>query len=183
MAVVEKQPYQVIRQLDGGAELRRYPAHRVVSVDVSGGFAESGNVGFGPLVGYISGANTESQKIAMTAPVVLEPHAEGQQTVSFVLPEAWWTKPAPTPLQPGLRIEERPETTVAALRFRGLWRESRVLEHTRILREILDTQDLVESGDAFYARYDPPSMPGPLRRNEVLIPVTDSSGTVATERS
>lgn len=175
--MVEKQPYRLIRSLGGGAELRHYPAHRVVSIDVRGGFDQAGNLGFGPLVGYISGANTASQKIAMTAPVVLEPDDTGQQTVSFVLPQSWWNSPAPTPSHPAVRIDDRPEVTVAALRFRGLWREQRVLEHTRVLREIVARAGLVESGAVLYARYDPPSMPGPLRRNEVMIPVAEATAT------
>ena len=77
---------------------------------------------------------------------MLEPHQGGQQTVSFVLPESWRDKPAPDPSHPGLRIEDRPEMTVAALRFRGLWRDQRVHEQTDLLREILQREGLVASG-------------------------------------
>ena len=49
--MVEQQPYRVIRKLGGGAELRHYPPHRVVSVDVRGGFSEAGKSRVWPLGG------------------------------------------------------------------------------------------------------------------------------------
>lgn len=173
--MVERQPYEVLRGLGGGVEVRRYPAHRVVSVDVSSGIEQAGNIGFRPLVGYISGANDSGQKIAMTTPVLLEPHAHGQQTVSFVLPEEWWTGDVPYPRQDGVRVDSRDEGVVGAIRFRGLWREDRVREHETILRRVLTQHGIETVGEPFFARYDPPSVPGMFRRNEVLIPVALAS--------
>jgi hypothetical protein len=39
------------------------------------------------------------------------------------------------------------------------------------LRDWIATQRLMPSGEAEFAFYDAPMIPGPLRRNEVLIPV------------
>ncbi len=169
--MVERQPYELIRDLGDNVELRHYPSHRVVSVDVQGGFDHAGNLGFGPLVGYISGANDAGQKIAMTSPVVLEPTDEGSQTVSFVLPQKWWDQDLPEPTARGVRVESRPESTIAARRFRGLWREARVREQENILLDVLAREAITPAGAVFYARYDPPSVPGLFRRNEVLVPV------------
>lgn len=169
--MVEKQPYQVERSLGESMELRRYPAHRVVSVDVRGGIEEAGNLGFGPLVGYISGANASRQKIAMTAPVLQE-ESDGHHRVSFVLPQDWWDRQAPAPLGDQVRIEDRPAEVFAAITFRGGWREEKVRTQETVLRDTLQAQGIQATGPAVYARYDPPSVPGIFRRNEVLIPVS-----------
>lgn len=169
--MVEKQPYQVERSLGESMELRQYPAHRVVSVDVRGGIEEAGNLGFGPLVGYISGVNASRQKIAMTAPVLQE-ESDDYHRVSFVLPQEWWDRDAPAPLGEQVRIEDRPAEVFAAITFRGGWREQKVRAQENVLRETLQAQGLHVTGPALYARYDPPSVPGMFRRNEVLIPVS-----------
>lgn len=169
--MVEKQPYQVERSLGESMELRQYPAHRVVSVDVRGGIEEAGNLGFGPLVGYISGVNASRQKIAMTAPVLQE-ESDDYHRVSFVLPQEWWDRDAPAPLGEQVRIEDRPAEVFAAITFRGGWREEKVRAQENVLRETLQARGLHVTGPALYARYDPPSVPGMFRRNEVLIPVS-----------
>lgn len=170
MVVVEKQPYEVQRSLGDSMELRHYPAHRVVSVDVRGGIEEAGNLGFGPLVGYISGANESRQKIAMTAPVLQE-ESDSHHRVSFVLPEQWWDRDVPAPLGDQVQIEDRPAGFFASITFRGGWRENKVRSQERLLRDTLQAEGIQVQGPALYARYDPPSVPGIFRRNEVLLPV------------
>ena len=169
--MVEHQPYEVLTTLDDHVELRHYPAHRVVSVDVQGGFDQAGSLAFGPLVGYISGANDAGQKIAMTSPVVLRPSGEHQQRVSFVLPQKWWSEVVPDPTRPGVWIHDKPASVVAARRFRGAWREARVRQQEKALLESLQRQGVTPVGDVFYARYDPPSVPPVFRRNEVLVEI------------
>ena len=66
--MVEQQRYDVIETLPGGVEIRSYPEHQVISVDVRAGLSDAGNIGFRPLVSYISGYNLSGEKIAMTAP-------------------------------------------------------------------------------------------------------------------
>jgi len=170
--VVERQPYSVVEDLGDRIELRRYPAHRVVSVDVNASLEDAGSLGFGPLVRYISGANRSGERIAMTSPVLLEPHNPGSHRVSFVLPEQWWGRVAPVPTATGVLIEDRPAGTMAAIRFRGWWRSERVRSHEEQLRAALSSRGIPVIGAALYARYDPPSVPGPLRRNEILLPVS-----------
>lgn len=169
--MVEKQPYRVLERLGERAEIRFYPAHRVVSVDVSADLEDAGKLGFGPLVGYISGANAAGRSIAMTSPVLLEPKDDNRHLVSFVLPEAWWNREAPRPLGDRVRVEDRPAGTVAAIRFRGWWRKEKVSEQLEMLRGMLESRGIKPTGDPLFARYDPPNVPGFLRRNEVLIPV------------
>lgn len=169
--MVEKQPYRVERSLGDSVEIRHYPAHRVITVDVHGGIEEAGTLGFRPLAGYISGANVAGQKIAMTAPVLQE-EADDHYRVSFVLPTDWWDREAPAPVGDRVRVEDRPAGLFGAITFRGRWKETTVREHESTLRRVLADNSISVTGPALYARYDPPTVPGIFRRNEVLVPVS-----------
>jgi len=85
--MAKAQPFEVLSTLAGGIELRHYPAHTVISVEVNADFESAGSMAFGPLVSYISGANATGQKMAMTSPVVQAPHANSH-TISFVCQKA-----------------------------------------------------------------------------------------------
>ena len=67
--MTEQQPYELLQRYPH-FELRRYPAHLVAEVEVTGSFDRAGNAAFRPLFNYISGTNTARRTVAMTAPVV-----------------------------------------------------------------------------------------------------------------
>lgn len=171
--MVELQAYRVVRELTHGAELRHYPAHDVVCVDVRGDFETAGYQGFGFLASYISGQNESGTRIAMTSPVLQQSADESQHTLCFVIPEMVALGGSPAPLSPGVKVEHRTAGLVAALGFRGTWRRESVKRATAQLRLALSESGLDVVGEPQYARYNPPSVPGFLRRNEVLIPVHD----------
>jgi len=169
--VVEQQRYEPVDALPGGVEIRSYPEHQVISVDVRAGMSEAGNVGFGPLVSYISGYNVSGQKIAMTAPVIQAPESSEQHRISFVLPSqsgVTWPEPA----DPRVRLESKAQSLVAALGFRGYWRETHVMEQEQKLLAALEGSGYLPVGEPYFARYNPPSVPGIFRRNEVLVAVS-----------
>ena len=115
--MTEIQPYDVESVFDG-FEVRAYPQHVLVEVDVSGEFGEAGSRGFRPLIGYISGNNHGNTTIAMTAPVIQAPVGD-RFTVSFVLPEGMDAASVPTPSARGVRTRVVPAGRVAARRFSG----------------------------------------------------------------
>jgi hypothetical protein len=169
--VVEQQRYEVVEALPGGVQIRSYTEHQVVSVDVRGSLSDAPNLGFSPLVSYISGYNLSGQKIAMTAPVIQAPESAGQHRISFVLPhipQATWPEPA----DPRVRLETKFASLVAALGFRGYWRERHVVDQNQKLLDALEGSRYSPSGEPYFARYDPPSVPGLFRRNEVLVAIT-----------
>lgn len=167
--MTEVQPYSVVRQL-GGAELRRYPPHTVVSVMRGGSLADAGMSAFGSLAGYISGRNRANQQIAMTAPVVQHPATDGYR-VSFVMPASMTDAPAPA--DPELSVKVEPGGLVAAVQFSGLANEAAFRRHGQELLELLAEHGLQPAGDVFYARYNGPWTPPFMRRNEALVAVTD----------
>lgn len=169
--MVEQQRYDVVESLPGGIEIRSYPEHQVISVDVRAGLSDAGNIGFRPLVNYISGNNEASQQIAMTAPVIQAPGGGEKVTVSFVLPYRDDAQPWPEPVDPRVKLETKPKSLVAAIRFRGLWRTETVLDAESQLRSGLEQSGYEIEGKAYFARFNPPSTPGFLRRNEALVGV------------
>lgn len=169
--MTEIQPYRVVGTLPNSAgtdiELREYPQHVVVNVDARGDFLRAGNLGFQPLLRYISGANASRTPIAMTAPVIQQPRTADDHTISFVLPAELTDAPAPTDARVRTRVV--PPGQVAALRFAGGANETRFAERGRELAAAVAAAGRATEGEVYFARYDPPWKPGFLKRNEALL--------------
>lgn len=180
--MTEKQVYELV-QTYPDFELRRYPSHVVAEVVVRAPFADAGNAAFRTLAGYIGGQNRSAGKIAMTAPVVqrdAEPIAmtapvlqtqgdgEGEYAVSFVLPSTYTLETAPVPTDPAVRLHEHPTTLSAARRYRGRWTQASFEHHWALLVDAVRGAGLTPVGPPRWARFDPPIVPAPLRRNEVV---------------
>jgi hypothetical protein len=168
----EQQPYDVLEEYPD-FELRWYPEHVVAETRVTGSFEGVGNRAFRRLVGYISGRNSRSAKVAMTAPVVQEPEDEpsGRYVVSFVMPAGFDLAGAARPTDPDIRLRRVPAHTAAALRFSGRWTRGRYDDHARRLLAALGAAGLEVDGPLRFARFDPPWTPWFRRRNEVVAPV------------
>jgi hypothetical protein len=180
---VEQPAFKSIES-DGRYELRDYAPYLIAETRVEASFLDAGNVAFGRLFRYISGANQPGQKIAMTAPVtqsrgekiamtapVQQVAESGAYRVGFIVPARYTRETVPQPTDPRVTIREVPRRLVASWRYSGRWTEARFREEEQQLRRELTARGLVAAGDAEIARYNPPFMPTFLRRNEVLIPV------------
>lgn len=167
--MTEIQPYRVVATRDG-YELREYPACTLIDVEVVGqSFNRAGNVGFGPLLRYISGGNQAGARIAMTAPV-LQHRAQDVHVVSFVLP-AGTTEP-PVPVDGRVFVREVPAERVAVRRYSGSTGQAAYEHELGRLREALRRDGVAEVGPPRLARYDPPWRLPFLRRNEAQVPVS-----------
>lgn len=183
---IEIPEYLVVEQ-DGSFELRAYSSYLIAETEVEAGFMNAGNIAFGRLFRYISGANTAQAEIAMTAPVeqssqgekiamtapVEQAKADGVYRVGFVVPRKYNRETVPKPTDPRVSIREVPARTVAVWRYSGRWTEENFREHEQDLRRAVQARGLqAVSGDsAIIARYDAPFIPWFMRRNEVLIPL------------
>jgi len=167
--VVASQPYTILEELPGGVEVRHYPAHTLISVDVAAPFQNAGNAGFRPLVSYISGANQSRQQIAMTTPVTHLPQSDARHTISFVLPEGMTPENSPVPADASVTVVEKPDATLATLRWRGGFDERHAQTTQAKLLASLARAGRETRGAVFFARYDPPMTPVFLRRNEALV--------------
>lgn len=168
--MTEKQPYQVLQSYPG-FELRRYPAGFQIETEVEGDFVRAGNLGFSPLVRFISGANTKGASIAMTAPVIQESIGESLHRVRFVLPSSMKPGQIPQAVDSRVRVIEVAEHLACAKRFSGPWSSQRFEEKGEQLISEMLTEGLEPEGSLYSARFDPPWKPGFLKRNEVLMRV------------
>ncbi len=172
--MTEQQVYELIEK-QPGFEVRRYPAHVVAEVEMTGEFERAGNAGFRPLVSYISGRNVTGTKVAMTAPVIQETVDDNKtHLVSFVMPNGSTTADLPAPATDRVSVHEVPEQLAAVATFSGRWTESSYVKHVEKLQIDIARAGLTAVGRPRYARFDPPWKPAFLRRNEVVIPVAMS---------
>ena len=172
MAVSEPAFY-VIRS-EGRIELRDYPGFIVAETDVSGDFVAAGRTGFRRVAGYIFGGNKKpdgsSEKIAMTAPVTVEPKGD-QWRLHFVMPEGYQLDSLPRPNDPNVRLREVASHRAAAIRFSGFTTDASIREATEALRAWIAKEQLTEISPPQVARYNDPFTLPWNRRNEILIEV------------
>ena len=98
----------------------------------------------------------------------------GGQRIAFVVPSSFTRDSVPHPTDPQITIREEPGQRLAVLRYSGRWTEARFREQERLLQGWIAGRGLVTTGPAIYARYNAPFVPWPLRRNEVLIPISEA---------
>lgn len=196
-AVATEEPeYQVIEK-DGAFELRQYPALLAAETLVTGAdFEDAGDIAFGRLFRYITGNNraqaeiamtapvvqtadrppADGEKIAMTAPVIQQAGAKGGYRVAFIVPAEYTRDTVPEPLDPAVRIVATPARLVGAITYPGRATEVMHGKKEAELRAELARRGLAVAGEPITAQYDAPFIPGPFRRNEVLIPVAPEKG-------
>jgi hypothetical protein len=184
-AAVEEPRHEVLRVLDDRVELRRYAPYVVAEVVLDADARDAGNQAFPILAGYIFGKNKGERKMAMTAPVtqtaapvklamtapVTQRAADGGTRVQFVLPADVTLATAPEPLDPRVRLREKPAANWAVLRYSGTWSQARYDEHLAALRTTLAAAGVVTEGAPVWARYNGPMTPWFMRRNEIWLAV------------
>jgi hypothetical protein len=176
-------------------ELRNYAPQLIAEAKVEGDLDTASSQGFRLIAAFIFGQNQVSEKISMTAPVVIETtqsskiamtvpvgieaskdSAKGssnQWVFSFVMPAEYTLATLPKPLNPLVSIREVPAQKRAAITFSGFYNEDKVNEKTKALEEWIKGKQWQVIGTPQFARYNPPwSLPF-MRRNEILITVRD----------
>ena len=73
------------------------------------------------------------------------------------------------PPGPGVVLTELPARTIAAVRFAGRAGDALLARQEEALRGWLRARGRAAAGPSEHAFYNSPMIPGPLRRNEVLI--------------
>ena len=166
---IEEPAYEVLLETRH-YEVRRYAPYIVAEVDVEDDFERAGNSAFRVLAGYIFGDNEPQQKMNMTAPV--ESGDNGSAfTYSFVMERKYTMETLPKPVNPDIRLVERPERIMAVHRYSGTWSEERYEEHKAVLLEALATDRVKTKGAPVFARYNAPFTPWFLRRNEIKVEI------------
>ena len=152
-----------------------------------------GGKAFRILFKYISGENLKNSKIQMTAPVIQEEtQKEGEKIqmtapviqeidtnnpksaiYSFVMPLTFTLDTIPQPLDKRITLKEVPSKTIAVRIFSGLWGEENNKNNKNILLDALKKADIKTIGEAKFARYNSPFSLWFMRRNEIMIEISN----------
>lgn len=184
LMAIEQPDYTVLKDFGGGIEMRQYAAYVIAETEIAAADADqAGNLAFKRLGGYIFGGNrsrqsiamtapvsqARSERIAMTAPVSKSRAAGGLWRVSFVMPKKYTLQTLPVPDDPAVYFRTVPARKVLAIRFSGRWTEASFARREAELLSAVEKHGLKTTGSPWTARYDPPFMPGFMRRNEVMV--------------
>ncbi|MEI7531657.1 MAG: heme-binding protein [Betaproteobacteria bacterium] len=186
-----EEPRFVTLEKEGNFEIRQYDSQLIAEVYVEGDMGRSGNKGFRMIADFIFGNNekvdaNESQKIAMTAPVTLEPqkiamtapvtlegNENNQWRVQFTMPSQYTFSTLPRPKNPDVKIREIPGRKMAVISFSGYMGEEKSLKKTDELLGWMAHKGYKTIGRPQMASYNPPWTLPFWRRNEVQIEIAN----------
>ncbi len=174
-------------------ELRHYAPILIAQTIVEGDMDTASNKGFRLIADFIFGnnltANSEqaakiamtapvtvepqSSKIAMTAPVTIEPQLSSTQQwrIHFVMPSQYTLANIPKPKNSAVTLHELPSKYFVVHRYSGFNTVARVQEKTDEALAWAKQQSLKVVGTPQLSRYDPPWTLPMFRRNEIMVEV------------
>lgn len=186
---VEEPAFDLIERVEG-FEIRQYSPLVIAETHAEGDMDAASNRGFRTIADYIFGnnraagatgstASTGSEKIAMTAPVTVEPEdgspddfpAARRWRIQFVMPAGYSLEALPRPLNPEVKLRVLPGRRFAVCVFSGVAWESTVRERTASLLAWIGRHGLKAIGTPQLARYNPPWTLPFWRRNEIMVEI------------
>jgi len=192
-AMAIEEPKYEVRISQAPFELRHYAPTLIAQTIVEGDMDEASNKGFRLIADFIFGnnlaANSEqaakiamtapvtvepqSSKIAMTAPVTIEPQLGSAQQwrVHFVMPSQYTLANIPKPKNSAVTLHELPSKYFVVHRYSGFNTVARVQEKTDEALAWAKQQSLKVVGTPQLSRYDPPWTLPMFRRNEIMVEV------------
>ena len=189
-AMATEEPKYSVLEKEPPFEVRAYAPMIVAEAQVEGDLDEASGQGFRLIAAYIFGQNQVSEKIAMTAPVMVEDQKQksakiamtapvgiesnaGKWTVSFVMPAEYTMETIPKPINPQVQLRQIPAVKKAVISFSGFYNQQKVAEKTLELEQWMKLRNLQASGAPNFSRYNPPWTLPFMRRNEVMINLRD----------
>ena len=169
---IEEPRYEVVTAWEEHSiELRSY-APRILAVTT---MTQGQNNGFRVLAGYIFGGNNNDQKIAMTAPV--QRSMDDSAEMAFMMPAEYSLSDLPTPEDDRVSFREAPGYTAAVIQFNG-WADMEKAEaNWQVLQAFLTEREITTSGEPSLNQYNPPWTLPFMRRNEIIVPISDAEST------
>jgi hypothetical protein len=162
---IEKAEYEIVLK-EEPFEIRNY-APMVIAISNESDLR--GYSGFNEAFNYISGSNEDHSKISMTTPVLND--LEGKLTTAFVMPKEYKIEDLPKPISGNLSLKQIGQRKCATISFSGNASEKTVQTKVEALTQWIKQKNLVPIGRFQLARYNPPFIPGFLKKNEVLIEI------------
>ena len=181
-AMAIEEPRYDVRMSQAPFELRHYAPVLIAQTIVEGDMDAASNKGFRLIADFIFGNNmaagsepsaNQAAKIAMTAPVTVEPQLDSAQQwrVHFVMPSQYTLANIPKPNNSAVTLHELPSKYVVVHRYSGFNTVARVQEKTDETLAWAKQQSLKVVGTPQLSRYDPPWTLPMFRRNEILVEV------------
>lgn len=198
LAMAVEEPAYDIVSADGAFEIRRYAPMLVAETEVEGTLDEASNQGFRRIADFIFGNNRrpdseQSAKIAMTAPVTVEPRsaaiamtapvtveptgadarfeAARRWRIHFVMPRAYTLETIPRPRNDAVRLREIAARHYLVHKYTWLNTDARVEQKIEQTLQWAQQKSLRVIGTPQLARYDPPWTLPMFRRNEIMVEI------------
>ena len=160
----ETQKYDVVVK-DNSFEIRYYPP--VIKAKV---ISESGsNNNFMKLFRYISGNNSNNEKIAMTTPVYLSNNDDANE-MEFVMPAKFNMENISKPNDNKIKIYESKAGYYASIRFNGWGNTKKIKYYSNILYDKLNELEINYIENPYFVSYNSPYKLF-NRRNEVMVKI------------
>ena len=194
---IEEPAFKIISKVDT-FEVRLYAPFLIAETVVEGDMDEASTKGFRKIADYIFGNNRVAQtgsssKIAMTAPVTLEPQSQKiamtapvtlssatadlanakMWRVHFVMPAKYNINSIPQPNNADVKLKEVPGKLFAVNSYTGFNTMANVQGKTDELLAWLQQKNIQVLGNPQLSRYDPPWTVPLFRRNEIMIEIKE----------
>ncbi len=115
----------------------------------------------------------EGENISMTAPVTTaQSPGSDAYTVQFAMPSKWTMDTLPMPDDENIRLLEKPAQLRIARTYRGDPAADEIAAAKERLLNHAEREGFTVSGAPIWAGYSSPAVLGPLRKWEVMLPVT-----------
>ena len=170
--MTKRQEFKVLEKYDG-FEVREYLPCVIAEVKVAAKYSTAASNAFGSLFNYISKGNSNSSKIAMTAPVIAAQKTDTKKDewfVSFVMPSGSKFGHLPHPNDSQVILRELDAEICVATSFRGRATEELSEQKISELRAAAAKANISLSTETRICRFDPPFKPGFMHYNEIVIP-------------
>ncbi len=204
-AMAIEEPKYTVLTTDDAVEVRQYAPMLIAEVLVEGDMDEATNKGFRLIAGFIFGNNhgtgsADSEKIAMTAPVTVEPQAtkiamtapvtvmpqveaEGGSDyekastwrVNFVMPSQYTLANIPKPKNDAVQLREIPGKYFVVLGYSGFNNLSKIQRKIDEALAWANKKGMQIIGTPQLSRYNPPWTLPMFRRNEIMVEIAAPS--------
>jgi len=165
-----KEPEYVLISKDDNIEIREYGEYIIAKTVVPSKLNKEENNMFKTLASYIFGANNDSQKIPMTAPVTTFNNDDSYNMIFYML-DVDNTTDLPIPNNNDVRLDVFTLDKCAVIKFSWFTTDSRINKYTDKLKNFLKSNNLTPISPFMVNRYDPPWRLPFMRRNEILVKI------------
>tara|TARA_B100000683_G_scaffold157476_1_gene152025 strand:- start:150 stop:758 length:609 start_codon:yes stop_codon:yes gene_type:complete len=174
MAESYEPEYEIIKRHDK-VQLRCYKAFTVAETTMSDDYRPASYTGFKRLADFIFGKNDKNEKMAMTKPVSMRPSPKdptGSWNMFFVMPPNYKDLGKPQPQGQNIKIYDVKPFCALNIRFSGWANNDDLAEYTAQLLKVAKAHKYELTGEESHLLvFNQPMIPGPFRRNEVILKV------------